>query len=92
MTDLANRKTEVSVCGDFVGTAELEETTLPLVYTVGEEQIVIHYRQDALTAWAVDAAGNLLPGVLAYEFVWLNFNPGSEIYKSKGNHLKERLR
>lgn len=69
----------------FFPFVELEATTLPLVYTVGEEQIVVHYRQDALTAWAVDAAGNLLPGVLAYEFGWLNFNPGSEIFRANEN-------
>ncbi|MFB3127923.1 MAG: hypothetical protein ACE1Z8_10615, partial [Candidatus Acidiferrales bacterium] len=61
---------------------ELERATTPLTLKLGGEQITIHYRQSALTAWAEDAEGNLLPGVLAYEQGWRDFNPGSETYRA----------
>ncbi|MCH6553333.1 MAG: hypothetical protein IH793_04135 [Acidobacteria bacterium] len=61
---------------------ELERATTPLTLNLGGEQVTIHYRQSALTAWAEDAQGNLLPGVLAYEQGWRDFNPGSETYRA----------
>ncbi len=32
--------------------------------TVGDKAVTIHYEDDALTAWAEDAEGELLPAVL----------------------------
>lgn len=61
---------------------ELERASTPLTLKLGGKQVTINYRQSALTAWAEDAQGNLLPGVLAYEQGWRDFNPGSETYRA----------
>lgn len=61
---------------------ELDRTPAPLRLTLGGEEITVHYRNSALTAWAEDSEGNLLPGVLAYEEGWKDFNPESEIYRA----------
>ena len=61
---------------------ELDRAPTPLTLNLGGEQVTIHYRQSALTAWAEDAQGNLLPGVLAYAQGRRDFNPGSETYRA----------
>ncbi len=63
----------------------LDETQTPLVVELGGQPVTIHYRRQALTAWAEDAQGNLLPGVLAYEQGWKAFNPDSETYRAGGS-------
>lgn len=60
---------------------ELERGATPLRLTLGGKPVVIHYRGEGLTAWAEDAKGNLLPGVLAYQEGWMAFNPSSEVYR-----------
>ena len=51
--------------------------------TLGETPVIVHYRKDALAAWAEDEDGNLLPGVLAYRPGWFDFNPGSKTYHAQ---------
>lgn len=62
---------------------ELEQANLPLHLCLGGAEITVHYRPDALTAWAEDADGNLLSGVLAYEAGWLDFHPESRVYRAE---------
>jgi hypothetical protein len=45
--------------------------------TLGGRRIRIFFEKDALTAWAEDLEGRLLPGVLAYREGWLDFFPDS---------------
>jgi hypothetical protein len=67
----------------FFPLRELEKSATPLKVRLGGQEVTVHYRRDALTAWAVDAKGNLLLGVLAYEQGWKAFNPGSELYRTR---------
>lgn len=62
---------------------ELAKTATPLEMEIGGKSVVINYKNDALTAWAEDANGNLLAGVLAYQDGWLDFFPESEIFNSE---------
>jgi len=52
---------------------ELAKTTTPLRLEIGGKKVAVNYENDALTAWAEDANGNLLAGVLAYQDGWLDF-------------------
>ena len=60
---------------------ELDKQSMPLEQVIGGKTITIHYVKDALTAWAEDASGNLLTGVLAYETGWKDFNPETEVFE-----------
>ena len=64
---------------------ELDRTSTPLELKLGGEGVRVYYRQSALTAWAEDADGNLLPAVLAYEEGWKAFNPQSEIFHARAS-------
>lgn len=66
----------------FFPFAELEKTDTPLRLEMDGTEVAIHYDKGALTAWATDSAGNLLPGVLAYEFGWRDFNRDSGVYRA----------
>lgn len=59
---------------------ELDKTSSPFEQVIGGRKVVIHYKKDALTAWAEDTEGNLLIGVLAYETGWKDFNPQTSIF------------
>lgn len=61
---------------------DLEKVETPLRLELGGARIVVHFEKDALTAWAEDLEGNLLPGVLAYERGWKDFNPGSRLFRA----------
>ncbi|RMH16914.1 MAG: DUF3179 domain-containing protein [Acidobacteria bacterium] len=61
---------------------------LPLRLSIGGQEVVVHYDGEGLTAWAEDPQGNLLPGVLAYRFGWLDFHPESSIYKGRGHRRR----
>jgi hypothetical protein len=50
--------------------------------SVGGQSITIHYQHDALTAWAEDADGVLLDGVLTYRWAWDRFFPASRVWVS----------
>lgn len=60
---------------------ELKRASMPLRVMLGGQEITLHYRKKALTAWAEDAQGKLLPGVLAYKDGWMAFKPDSEVYR-----------
>lgn len=61
---------------------ELARTSTPFKLKLGGKEVTVHYRKAALTAWAEDAEGNLLPGVVAYEEGWMAFNPESKLYRA----------
>jgi hypothetical protein len=62
--------------------AELKRASRPLEVTVGGRKVKVVYEAEALTAWAEDGAGTLLPGILIYQLGWLSFHPESEIYRA----------
>lgn len=64
----------------FFPFSELARAKTPFRIDVGGETITVHYDGPALTAWATDARGGLLPGVLAYRFGWMDFNPDSKVF------------
>lgn len=61
---------------------ELDNSKIPLELELDGKKVTIHYKNEALTAWAEDSEGNLLPGVLAYKEGWLNFHPNSEVFRA----------
>jgi len=61
---------------------ELDKISPPLKQVIGGKAITIHYEKEALTAWAEDASGNLLTGVLAYDFGWKDFNPETGVFEA----------
>ncbi len=61
---------------------ELAKTKTPMKMEVGGETISVHYKADAFTAWAENARGELLTGVLAYRHGWLDFFPKSRIFEA----------
>ncbi len=78
----------ISIDGEsmFLPFLQLADSTIPLRLKIGQHDIVIHYQPSALTAWALDTQGNLLPTVLAYQKGWLSFNPQSTIFKAQSAH------
>jgi hypothetical protein len=61
---------------------ELDRVSTPLKLTLGREQVTVHYRKAALTAWAEDAEGRLLTGVLVYRDGWRAFFPKTRTYRA----------
>lgn len=59
---------------------ELAKVPDPFTVGSGSQAIHIHHSQSGFTAWAENAAGDLLPGVLAYERGWRTFHPQSRIF------------
>ncbi len=59
---------------------ELALLAEPHPLELGGETITVHYKADALTAWATAEDGSLLPAVLAYEESWQSFQPDTEIF------------
>ena len=66
----------------FFPFSELDKVKTPMRFTRGGATITINYRKDALTAWAEDQDGTLLPAVLAYSFGWKDFHPDTEIFSA----------
>ena len=56
---------------------DLETRVSPIEMLLGGQTIRIFFEKDALTAWAEDLDGNLLPGVLVYQEGWFAFFPDS---------------
>jgi len=85
--DTANLGLGLSVGPDsvFFAFSELSATPIPLETTVGEKPVRIHFHPEGLTAWAEDGQERLLPGILAYRAGWLDFYPGSRLFKAAGN-------
>lgn len=52
---------------------------------LGGERVTLTAEPDALTAWAEDAHGRLLPGVLAYRAGWFDFHPDSLELRQDGS-------
>lgn len=65
---------------------ELKKAQLPIELTLADKLVTIHYEEDALSAWAEDAEGKLLPAVLVYQSRWSAFNPKSTIFEARVNN------
>ncbi len=61
----------------FFPLEQLIRVSSPLVWSSGGRAFTVHHSADGLTAWAEDADGRLLPGVMAYRRGWYDFYPGS---------------
>lgn len=69
----------------FFPLTQLAETEAPIKLTVGGVDVEIHHRVDELTAWATRASdGELLAGVMAYEWGWRRFQPKSRTWHYEG--------
>ncbi len=55
----------------------------PIAVTVGGTPLSVHVNKRGLTAWALDAEGEMLPAVMTYRKSWLAFRPKSKIYKRR---------
>ena len=66
----------------FFPLRELNRSATPLQVELGGESITIQYRDDAVTAWAEDEEGELLPGVLVYTRGWMDFHPKSAVFRA----------
>jgi len=62
--------------------SELDQVETPLRVDLGGQAVVVHYLEEALTAWGEDEEGRMRVGVLAYEFGWLDFHPESEVFRA----------
>jgi len=82
MHNTANLGLGVSLGGEsmFLPFSVLDKAELPLKMRIGGQSVVIHYERKALTAWAIDDKGKLLPTVLAYRKGWSNFHPETKTY------------
>lgn len=60
---------------------ELGRRPTPVRVQIGRKSVHVFYRKEALTAWAEDEDGTLLPGVLAYREGWLEFHPDSNVFR-----------
>lgn len=66
----------------FYPFSELDRAKTPQTLEVGGQTVRIHYRKEALTAWAEDADGKLLTTVIAYQRGWMSFFPDSEVFRA----------
>ena len=67
----------------FFPLAELGRVDGPLQREMGGASITIHHADDGVTAWAEDAAGEMLVTVMVYEPRWLAFYPESRIFRAE---------
>lgn len=58
----------------------LADTTSPVRMEIGGQPVVIHHDTAQHTAWAEDADGELMTGVLAYEAGWREFFPETNVW------------
>ena len=66
----------------FFPLSELERASTPLRRSIGGQPVTIHHEAEAWTAWAEDADGNLLPGVLAYADGWRAFHADTRVFEA----------
>jgi len=64
----------------FFPLRELAAATTPLSVEVDGQTVTIHFDAQGLTAWATNAAGELLMTVLAYETGWQTFFPDTQVW------------
>ena len=55
----------------------------PIESSIGGKRVWIHVDKKGLAAWATDADGRLLAGVMTYIKSWLAFRPESRVYGDK---------
>lgn len=72
----------------FFPLRELAMAETPITAVIAGEPVTIHYRPEAMTAWAENAAGDLMVAVLAYESGWLSFSPESEIFAAAPEEVR----
>jgi len=58
----------------------LDAAPRPLELEIAGQRVRLHYHPDDVTAWAEDAEGALLMGVMAYESGWKDFHPETRVY------------
>ncbi len=63
--------------------SELDKATTPIEMKLGDEPITLHYNKNALTAWATDENGDLLTGVIVYDFGWMEFFSDSKVFRAE---------
>lgn len=57
---------------------ELQQVETPVEITIGDQPVRVFFDAAGITAWAEDADGTLLMGVVAYERGWRSFHPESQ--------------
>jgi hypothetical protein len=62
--------------------SELNTTDVPLRDSIGNTDIIVHYKSATDHAWITDAKGELLPAVRGYWFAWIAFHPDSEVFEA----------
>lgn len=65
----------------FFPLRSLANATSPMTMRIGGQDVAIHHATDEFTAWAEDANGELMMGVLAYESGWRAFFPDTKTYE-----------
>ena len=55
----------------------------PLEDTVSGERITVHFDKESEEAYAVDASGARLVGIVSYWFVWHSFHPDTLVYEKE---------
>ncbi len=58
----------------------LDAAARPLELSLAGQKVTVHYHPDDITAWAEDASGALLMGVMTYERGWKDFHPETRVY------------
>ena len=83
--DLSTLGLGVAIGGEawFFPFRELDREPTPIELEIGGKPVIVHYRGDALTAWAEDPAGELLMSVLSYESGWMSFHPDSMVFPAE---------
>lgn len=72
----------------FFPLPELDKMKTPLELEIEGTKVTIHYKKDALTAWARDADGELISTVMVYKDGWIDFYPDSQIFRAKDSKTK----
>ena len=62
----------------FFAFEKLFQKESPFPYKIDGQELLIHFDEAGLTAWAEDQKGNILPSTLVYEWAWNNFFPLTE--------------
>lgn len=62
---------------------ELKKTGDDVHDALAGQPVVVKYDPEHHTAVAVDARGNMLPGVIAFWFAWYAFHPDTEVYRAE---------
>lgn len=59
----------------------LSKENSPIYFETDGQNILVHFDQDGLTAWAEDENEMIIPGTLVYDWAWKNFFPNTIEYQ-----------